>query len=114
MEDNVKYQIERAEDALRTALNLGSAKEDPYLLRNIAETISTISGWKRSFSNNSPRYNIPSKSYPVNVLDLTKTSIPNITISTAPDSTPSYYPTMGVGGSTDTISLNSYNIPNRF
>ena len=84
MQDNVKYQIERAEDALRTALNLGSASEDPYLLRNIADTISTINGWKTSMrfsvSNVTPYLG---STYPDNTVTLTdnniniKTSIPS-------------------------------------
>lgn len=53
MNDSVRYQIERAEDALRTALKLGAETEDPYLLRNISETINTIKNWRGSF-----RYNI--------------------------------------------------------
>ena len=53
MNDTVKYQLERAEDALRTALKLGAEKEDPYLLKNISETINTIQTWRGS-----PRYNL--------------------------------------------------------
>lgn len=53
MNDSVRYQIERAEDALRTALKLGAETEDPYLLKNISETINTIRNWRSSF-----RYNI--------------------------------------------------------
>lgn len=53
MIDTVKYQLERAEEALRTALQLGAATEDPYLLRNIAETINTVKGWGASY-----RYNL--------------------------------------------------------
>lgn len=53
MNDSVRYQIERAEDALRTALKLGAETEDPYLLRNISETINTIKNWRGNF-----RYNI--------------------------------------------------------
>lgn len=53
MNDTVKYQLERAEDALRTALKLGAEKEDPYLLRNISETINTIQTWRGSL-----RYNL--------------------------------------------------------
>jgi hypothetical protein len=53
MNDTVKYQLERAEDALRTALKLGAEKEDPYLLKNITETINTIQSWRGS-----PRYNL--------------------------------------------------------
>jgi hypothetical protein len=49
MNDSVKYQLERAVDALRTAIKLGASNEDAYLLRNIAETINTIEGWKRSY-----------------------------------------------------------------
>lgn len=48
MIDTVRYQIERAEDALRTALKLGAETEDPYLLKNISETINTIKGWTRN------------------------------------------------------------------
>jgi len=76
MQDNVKYQIERAEDALRTALNLGSASEDPYLLRNIADTISTINGWKTnvrfSVSNVKPYLG---NSYLDNTFNLTDNNI---------------------------------------
>lgn len=53
MNDSVRYQIERAEDALRTALKLGAETEDPYLLRNISEAINTVKGWQKSF-----RYNV--------------------------------------------------------
>jgi hypothetical protein len=53
MIDTVKYQLERAEDALRTAMKLGAETEDPYLLKNIAEVINTISGWQNSY-----RYNV--------------------------------------------------------
>ena len=53
MNDSVRYQIERAEDALRTALKLGAETEDPYLLKNISEAINTIKGWQTSF-----RYNV--------------------------------------------------------
>jgi hypothetical protein len=53
MNDTVRYQLERAEDALRTALKLGAEKEDPYLLKNISETINTIQTWRGS-----PRYNL--------------------------------------------------------
>jgi hypothetical protein len=53
MIDTVKYQLERAEEALRTALQLGAATEDPYLLRNIAETINTVKAWGASY-----RYNV--------------------------------------------------------
>jgi len=53
MNDYVRYQIERAEDALRTALKLGAETEDPYLLRNISETINTIRNWRSS-----SRYNV--------------------------------------------------------
>ena len=53
MNDTVRYQVERAEDALRTALKLGAETEDPYLLRNISETINTIKTWQGS-----ARYNV--------------------------------------------------------
>jgi hypothetical protein len=53
MNDTVRYQLERAEDALRTALKLGAETEDPYLLRNISDTINTIQTWRGSF-----RYNL--------------------------------------------------------
>ena len=48
MTDTVKYQLERAEDALRAALKLGAETEDPYLLRNITDTINTIKNWRVS------------------------------------------------------------------
>jgi hypothetical protein len=48
MNDSVKYQLERAVDALRTAVKLGASVEDAYLLRNIVETINTIEGWQTS------------------------------------------------------------------
>ena len=53
MLDTVKYQLDKAEDALRTALKLGAATEDPYLLKNIAETINTVKIWSFSY-----RYNV--------------------------------------------------------
>ena len=52
MTDSVRYQLERAEDALRTALKLGATTEDPYLLRNISDTINTITGWTRNYKFN--------------------------------------------------------------
>jgi len=55
MNDSVKYQLERAEDALRTALKLGAETEDPYLLRNISESINTIKGWRGSSRFNTPK-----------------------------------------------------------
>jgi hypothetical protein len=45
MTDTVKYQLERAQDALREALSLGAKEEDPYLLRQITETLERIKGW---------------------------------------------------------------------
>ena len=53
MLDTVKYQLDKAEDALRTALKLGAATEDPYLLKNIAETINNVKTWSFSY-----RYNV--------------------------------------------------------
>ena len=53
MIDTVRYQLEKAEDALRTALKLGAETEDPYLLKNISETINTIQNWRGS-----ARYNV--------------------------------------------------------
>ena len=53
MIDTVRYQLEKAEDALRTALKLGAETEDPYLLKNISETINTIKTWQGS-----ARYNV--------------------------------------------------------
>ena len=53
MNEQVRYQLERAEDALRTALKLGAETEDPYLLRNISDTINTIQSWRGSL-----RYNL--------------------------------------------------------
>ena len=58
MQDNVKYQLEKAESALREALSLGGSKEDTYLLKHIAETLSTINGWYGVFGQQSPRYNV--------------------------------------------------------
>jgi hypothetical protein len=52
MNDTVRYQLERAEDALRAALKLGAEKEDPYLLKNISETINTIQTWRGSLRYN--------------------------------------------------------------
>lgn len=52
MIDTVKYQLDRAEDALRTALTLGATKEDPYLLKQIAETITTIDRFKTNWRYN--------------------------------------------------------------
>jgi len=53
MLDTVKYQLDKAEDALRTALKLGAATEDPYLLKNIAETINNVKTWSLCY-----RYNV--------------------------------------------------------
>ena len=55
MNDSVKYQLERAEDALRTALKFGAETENTYLLRNITETINTISGWRSNYKFNSTK-----------------------------------------------------------
>lgn len=52
MLDTVKYQLDRAEDSLRAALKLGAATEDPYLLRNIAETINTVKIWSIGYKYN--------------------------------------------------------------
>jgi hypothetical protein len=52
MNDTVKYQLERAADALRTALKLGASNEDAYLLRNISDAISDIEGWQTNFRFN--------------------------------------------------------------
>jgi hypothetical protein len=57
MDDTVKYQLDRAEDALRSALQFASNKEDPYLLRNIVEVINTIHGWKTNFKYNLTKQN---------------------------------------------------------
>jgi len=54
MMDTVKYQLERAEDALRTAMQMGSSSEDPYLLKQIAESINTISGLRTNWRFNQP------------------------------------------------------------
>lgn len=62
MNDTVVYQLERAEDALRTALKLGAEKEDPYLLRNISETINIIGSLRynltKTFEGDSLRFNL--------------------------------------------------------
>jgi hypothetical protein len=52
MIDTVKYQLERAADALRTAIKLGASNEDAYLLRNISDAISDIEGWQTNFRFN--------------------------------------------------------------
>jgi hypothetical protein len=52
MIDTVKYQLERAVDALRTALKLGASNEDGYLLRNISDAITDIEGWQTSLRFN--------------------------------------------------------------
>jgi len=52
MLETVKYQLDRAEDSLRTALKLGAATEDPYLLRNIADMVNTVNGWQKTFKYN--------------------------------------------------------------
>lgn len=49
MLETVKYQLDRAEESLRSALRLGSAAEDPYLLRNIADMVNTVNGWQKTF-----------------------------------------------------------------
>jgi hypothetical protein len=92
MNDTVKYQLERAEDALRTALKLGAETEDPYLLRNITETINTIRTWRGSL-----RYN------------LTKTTTSegikfNLTSNYGLDENPYNYISSGVrGGMSDDV-----------
>jgi hypothetical protein len=42
MEDSVKYQIEKAEHALRSALELGAMHEDPYTLHSICEALQKL------------------------------------------------------------------------
>ena len=42
MGDSVKYQIEKAEHALRSALELGAMHEDPYTLHSIAEALQKL------------------------------------------------------------------------
>jgi hypothetical protein len=42
MGDSVKYQIEKAEHALRSALELGAMHEDPYTLHTIVEALQKI------------------------------------------------------------------------
>ena len=42
MGDTVKYQIQKAEHALRSALELGAMHEDPYTLHSIAESLQKI------------------------------------------------------------------------
>lgn len=63
MNDQVRYQLERAEDALRQALKLGAEKEDPYLLRNITETIDTIKNWRGSRRFNTYEPKVTQNSY---------------------------------------------------
>lgn len=43
MGDSVKYQIEKAEAALRSALELGAMHEDPYTLHSIVESLQKLS-----------------------------------------------------------------------
>lgn len=64
MNDKVKYQLERAQDALREALSIGGSTEDPYLLKHIAETLSTINGWYFVFGETSGRYNLTKENKP--------------------------------------------------
>jgi hypothetical protein len=42
MGDSVKNQIEKAEHALRSALELGAMHEDPYTLHSIAEALQKL------------------------------------------------------------------------
>ena len=42
MGDSVKYPIEKAEHALRSALELGAMHEDPYTLHAIAEALQKL------------------------------------------------------------------------
>jgi predicted AAA+ superfamily ATPase len=42
MGDSVKYQIQKAEHALRSALELGAMHEDPYTLRSISKALENI------------------------------------------------------------------------
>ena len=42
MGDSVKYQIEKAEHALRSALELGAMHEDPYTLHSISEALQKL------------------------------------------------------------------------
>jgi len=42
MGESVKYQIEKAEQALRSALELGAMHEDPYTLHSIAEALQKL------------------------------------------------------------------------
>jgi hypothetical protein len=42
MGDSVKYQIEKAEHALRSALELGAMHEDPYTLHSLVEALQKL------------------------------------------------------------------------
>ena len=42
MGDSVKYQIEKAEAALRSALELGAMHEDAYTLHSIAKALQRL------------------------------------------------------------------------
>lgn len=52
MLETVKYQLDRAEEALRAALQIGASKEDPYLLKNIAEAVNAVKGWSVNYKYN--------------------------------------------------------------
>ena len=75
MLDTVKYQLDKAEDALRTALKLGAATEDPYLLKNIAETINNIKTWSFSY-----RYNVTKETANDSIkFNMSSTNLSNLT-----------------------------------
>lgn len=46
--DQVKYQLERAEDALHKALQYGCGKINPYILSNITNALKEIDSAKFS------------------------------------------------------------------
>ena len=86
MKYEVKYQLQRAQDALRTALKYGAETENPHLLRHIAESLSEIDSWLFTFTDFSKEsnddtitFNIPTQPP---IAYYTDTITGNISIST--------------------------------
>jgi hypothetical protein len=62
MGDSVKYQIEKAREALRSALEHGAMHEDVWTLSQIASGLSTVEGLlstteQKEFTLKNPYYN---------------------------------------------------------
>jgi len=62
MGDSVKYQIEKARETLRSALEIGAMHEDIWTLSQIASALGTVEGLlaseaQKDYSLKNPYYN---------------------------------------------------------